>query len=632
MRTRRAVTTILTCAAFLHAGCRTEDYQIHEGRADARAVQTLSGPAAGKPIPWHGPGRLSLELRRLKAFGDELGDVGEEISALHRTVAGKQREAFTLDEHERLQSMLFRYLVCREALWDVAGYYGESQNRFRKADEETRGFIIAFNAALQLTYYDTKLVSTFLDEPEAIAALNEAYAPCRIPSGTYDTVFQAVTSVEHLEAIEAAWELFSRQLEDPGSRLNSIARDDPVFGPLVADIRRFRLYSKAQTDRLLDRTAILFPQMENRLRQTKIAELAVTTTEAVKDGLRAGGALLGKGLVRLSKSPLASDVAFTPDQLAQIERLAQPGDIILTMREGYLTNIVIPGAFKHGIVHVGSPMQRRAAGLSKQVLQWVDGRRQRTVSENLFKGRLDSGSPADVIEAVAEGVILNSLGDLIRTPISRICILRPELPPEQRTRQLAALFARLNDPYDFKFNFVDDSRLCCTELVFRTLNRRGPIVFELVRRMGCYTLSADDILRTHFEALDRGNRAFSFVALAEEASGAGNAGHVLTGPAGEMRLRTVMGVPIPRADGAHAGMPLRPVQSLASNTRQPASSQRIEAQRGLFVSAFSFQPSSLPPRTALTQAPGTPNITLAALSGADTRRAISCSKPLRLPF
>jgi hypothetical protein len=81
--------------------------------------------------------------------------------------------------------------------------------------------------------------------------------------------------------------------------------------------------------------------------------------------------------------------------------------------------------------------------------------------------------------------------------------------------------------------------MCCTELIYRCLNRQGPISFELVRRMGRHTLSADDICNN---ALKKKDSAFKLVALAEPDKSSGrNSALLYTGDSGRSRLTEIMG-------------------------------------------------------------------------------------------
>ena len=72
-------------------------------------------------------------------------------------------------------------------------------------------------------------------------------------------------------------------------------------------------------------------------------------------------------------------------------------------------------------------------------------------------------------------------------------------------------FAFTGCGYDFQFDFNDASEQCCTELIYRSLNKVGPIELPLTRRLGRQTLSADDFCQN---ALRQGTAVFELVALA----------------------------------------------------------------------------------------------------------------------
>jgi hypothetical protein len=53
-------------------------------------------------------------------------------------------------------------------------------------------------------------------------------------------------------------------------------------------------------------------------------------------------------------------VVFSDAQKQEIFKLLEPGDLILTYIAGYMSDVFIPGNFKHGITYIGSPDDREA--------------------------------------------------------------------------------------------------------------------------------------------------------------------------------------------------------------------------------------------------------------------------------
>ena len=238
------------------------------------------------------------------------------------------------------------------------------------------------------------------------------------------------------------------------------------------------------------------------------------------------------------KNPNAHLVRFSAAQKRQVYELLQPGDIILTYTAGYISDVFIPGMFKHGITYVGSPVQRAEAGLYKDSLPIAAEPERNRFELHIAQEFLPGGENADIIEAVAEGVIFNNLEKIMDTHINRLLVLRPIINDEERTEFLAGVFSYIGDEYDFYFDFADASRQVCTEVHYRTLNGKGGIDFMLTERAGLETLSADDIVHYYKETRPH---QFELVLFADEnPESQHHLARILTGAEAEHRLKALM--------------------------------------------------------------------------------------------
>ena len=278
-------------------------------------------------------------------------------------------------------------------------------------------------------------------------------------------------------------------------------------------------------------------KLEAEMTHSEAAKIARELGTGLGDAKYKSRSLLFKTVSRM-KNPEAKVIQFSKAQHAQVEDLLQPGDIILTYTAGYMSDVFIPGAFKHGITYVGAPEQRRAAGVDASRLPRIAAPERATVSKLIDQASLPNGQKADVIEAVAEGVIFNNLAHIMDTHVNRLTVLRPRLSAAERAAFITSVFAYHGDAYDFLFDFGDASRQVCTEVIYRAINDRQGIHFHLIKRGGHPTLSADDVVNYHFKT---GGRHFEFVLFAEEdfAKG-GHQAKVLTGADGEKRLKELM--------------------------------------------------------------------------------------------
>ncbi len=239
------------------------------------------------------------------------------------------------------------------------------------------------------------------------------------------------------------------------------------------------------------------------------------------------------------REPNSHLVSFSSAQKQEIISMLQPGDILLTFTAGYASDVFIPGAFKHGITFVGTVGQREAAGLSADRIVLVGGSAEgNKIARDLRQDHTVHGRPANVIEAIAEGVKFSNLDHILETHINRLLVLRLKLGADNRARQVNRTFSYLGQDYDFRFDFADASKQVCTEVIYRAISGLDQIDFPLTRRGGHVTLSADDLVNYW---IHKNPKAFSFVLFAEEAPASpGHRARIMTGASGKSRVEALM--------------------------------------------------------------------------------------------
>lgn len=138
----------------------------------------------------------------------------------------------------------------------------------------------------------------------------------------------------------------------------------------------------------------------------------------------------------------------------QLEKLIQPGDIVIRRFEGYVDKWLIPGWFNHAGIYVGQ------------------------IRDNKHK----------VIHAISDGVIIEDLIDFMRSDHMVVLRANNELQEEALSRAKMAV----GHEYDFAFNFEETLRFSCTELI----DYCYPETIQSKKRFGRKTIVADDIVKT----------------------------------------------------------------------------------------------------------------------------------------
>ncbi len=192
---------------------------------------------------------------------------------------------------------------------------------------------------------------------------------------------------------------------------------------------------------------------------------------------------------------------ISSEQIEQMHTLLQPGDILLERREWYLSNIGLPGYWPHAALYIGTPQERRAffgKSLSGEKRYGGDFERYlQTRYDNAYRlGTLKhhDGHLPRVIEAISEGVSFTTLQHSVDA--DSVAILRPRLPKPQIAEAIERAYHYSGRPYDFNFDFLTDSKLVCTELVYKAYEPKTGhqgITFPLQEVVGRKVTTANDM-------------------------------------------------------------------------------------------------------------------------------------------
>ncbi|TWU45884.1 hypothetical protein Q31b_10600 [Novipirellula aureliae] len=480
---------------------------------------------------------LQADLRVLRSSSTQLEQTVAEFQTLARTAPWRANGFLDAAQQDQIEGLFFRFLVCRHALWNLANYHKDDDVRYASDEARAKYTAVALDAGFCLALADASLVSAFQGDAVAIDKLNERFYRSEIPARTYDRLLLGVTSEERVKALDNALLLYDTERRQQDSSLTRVCEQNSIYNDLFNHTKSTAEQANERIQKLVDTESRIAPELDNELRHTRVAELLRDAETESSGLLTTARAHLFKGISRI-KNPEARLIKFSVDQKREVYERLEPGDIILTYTAGYISDIFIPGAFKHAITYVGSPQDRQTSGLSADQLGWLPELERRDLLQSVLQESLPSGQPTDVIEAVGEGVIFNHLGHIMDTHINRMLVLRPQINRQQRKESLANVFLFLGDEYDFKFDFADASKQVCTEVVYRALDGKGPIDFTLVPRAGHETLSADDIANNY---LNSPGASFEFVLFAEETTGSPqHLAKIVLGDAGKSRLKELM--------------------------------------------------------------------------------------------
>ena len=177
--------------------------------------------------------------------------------------------------------------------------------------------------------------------------------------------------------------------------------------------------------------------------------------------------------------PLVEGIKLTRRQKKSFKKSLKPGDIILTFSSGYLSNLILPGYFKHVLTYTGKQNTKN---------KYIKNIRLKPEQQKLIK------PDHDIIDANSDGVRTAYLDNYLDGYANRIIVFRPILNDNQIDSVMKNMYSFIGMDYDFDFDHNNGEKQTCSEILYRSYNGIGKISLDLEEIFGVTTLSGDYLL------------------------------------------------------------------------------------------------------------------------------------------
>lgn len=421
---------------------------------------------------------------QLKRDGLMLGNVLGEIDVLEKSMQKMNKDfqvsmnankgLYTVEQEKIIAQAYARYLVLRKALFHIAFRY-KDYDKIKDKTKQADAFLLAYSSGLTLYRNAVVFVVLFKDQPNARKKLNEADPVLGIPAGTMHEIYANITTPANVQLAMSGVEEFNQRLSQlKRSKLLKLKG----LGDLIERLQRhekslegaYKLLAEGKRDILWTRV---------KLKVQKPAYEAQTFVSMMVGHIR---------------SPI-HEKPLTPKSVdKQLRPLLKPGDVLLTRRDGYLSNTFLPGNWGHAAMYLGTPKQIQALGADKELMTLLVE----------YKGKDKDGLPFEAIEAIGEGVRYSSLEFALNA--NKIAILRPTVDKKQVLTAIKRAMKLRGTPYDFSFDLASQDKIICTELVYRAYAPYLETVLEDV--MGRKTLKPDGLLRSLDPTIEKPKATF----------------------------------------------------------------------------------------------------------------------------
>ena len=426
------------------------------------------------------------DIKKLSIFQAAFDQMYLEMGEIKTSATRHETGHFSNVESDKIENLLFRYLVLRRSVWDIINKYRDYNTYSDYPHENMKALLVGYASALTLYKYSGILITKNMGDVQVIDKLNEAYFRSGIPRGSFREVYHSLTNLENLDKLDIARELITTEMDEPGTPLNLLIMD-PTYGPLISNLESLHYTHVKLREEILNHFVLITPGLTNRLRHSTIKKKVEKLIGKAGGRFEALKAIVFTHVGHI-KAPGIEPLIFSEDDKNQLLTLLQPGDIILTYSEGFMSNIFLPGIFKHGIVYTGRRENWEKSGWDN--IHITDHQKSLIQSNH------------NIIEAIAEGVVSGPLEEILDTKINRLAVFRPSLSNQEIMGVMQTIHSYLGNQYDFSFDFNDAESQVCTEVIYRGYNEIGNIQFGLSKRAGTLNLSAEDVCRY---AINSGN-------------------------------------------------------------------------------------------------------------------------------
>ncbi len=428
------------------------------------------------------------DVRLLNQYTGQLRSILETIDAEDKLFDRERTEDFTIPEKERLYSIWAEYIDYMIAIEKLNAKY---QDFYLITDRprHSREFLLAYASYIGKLSAGYHFVSKTIGNDLYEKKLDDAHPSLGIPRGMYASL---------------KWNTI--HVMDVSSAMTGRAYMKVLGGTFQEE----GLISSAETAWIFPYIDEQYTYVKKQLNEDGIEYFSSNGLDILRDGFLKTWFPVQKNVaiwMGETKVKRKGRYLITEDQIHTMDTHLEPGDIILTRRNWHLSNIGLPGFWPHAELYIGTPEDMSAYFDTEEVNAYFQSRGDFTglmdylkktfpAGMSRYRASAHDGKAHQIIEAIAEGVTFSSLEKA--TVADYVVALRPRLSKVEKARAIVQAFTYLGRPYDFDFDFLTDSTIVCSELIYKAYlpaeGKKG-LSFTLHEMAGRKVLPPNNIAR-----------------------------------------------------------------------------------------------------------------------------------------
>jgi len=180
------------------------------------------------------------------------------------------------------------------------------------------------------------------------------------------------------------------------------------------------------------------------------------------------------------------DTYITKDMANKFLDKLNPGDLVVSRGNWFLSNIFMVGFWPHSTIYLGNSSKLKSAFDNDQQVKdyftklckkeaivcynlttYLEASKKTRAAWSQYLTPDKHGEERVMIEATSDGVILSTVYEYMADFLAG---MRPVLAPLDKARAIVEAFKRFGLPYDFDFNLLNEDRLVCSALVDKSFS------------------------------------------------------------------------------------------------------------------------------------------------------------------
>jgi len=429
---------------------------------------------------------------RSVALLDNLKMIGEDF--INDPLLNKKE--FSADDNAKIKNKWNNFLAAvleTEKMTEVHKYFNQI-NFLTRREQNNKSFMIAY--ALYMKKYELyhKLITKIHDYEAVVKILNEnspVYGGKNAYNDTMGLFFDSQSLVR-------------RNLGRINLLFVSLADNENAWGNDYVLLKREANNSHAYLLKQIDIQATNMVKVAGRNYENKLFGAWFPIQKNVANAM---------GNIYISKR---HEKLISVEQIVEMGKVLEPGDILVQRRNWYASNVGIPGFWPHAAIYFG--------GLPGMLEYFKDvpvegyANLDELIKAKHFKVYEKIKSPDEagleyaVIEGMAPGIIVQPLE--VSAHADYVGAMRPRLSKSDKLKAILRAFDNYGKPYDYNFDFETKDEIVCSELVYDAFlpakDKQG-LNFKLKMVSGRKMVSPTDFVQKFYDEREKPNRELDFV-------------------------------------------------------------------------------------------------------------------------